>query len=200
MNERRLVVLLLVSILCAGALLSFVLDRIGVVNIASRIKFLQPQNPEKLIDADYPSEVEKIANQKRSDELDEREEKIAQKEEKLKEMSDTLKNKRLEINALETSIEQEKETLKLLSQDLRDRDKKLRDIASKVMSMPPEKAVEMMVGWRDFDIVDVFHKMDTISEEEGTPQITPYLLTLFAPDRRAEISRKMLLPPIEPEQ
>ena len=63
--------------------------------------------------------------------------------------------------------------------------------------MPPEKAVEMMVNWRDFDIIDVLRQMDRNAAATGTPSITPFLLTLFTPERRAEIARKMLLPKLE---
>ncbi|MDH4199353.1 MAG: hypothetical protein OEV66_03145 [Spirochaetia bacterium] len=199
MNERRLVILLLISILFAGSLLLFVLDKVGVVQASHYLKFLQPKNPDKLEDTEYPAEVDKVAYQKMADKLQEKEEKIAQKEAKMQEMMDNLKNQQTEINTVKKNIDEERASLKLLAQDLTNRDKKVRDIAAKVMNMPPDKAVEMMTNWRDFDIIDVFRKMDILSEEEGVPQITPYMLTLFTPERRAEISRKMLLPPVEQE-
>jgi len=199
MNEKRLALLLLISIVFAGALLIFVLDKVGVVTLSHNFKFFQPKNPDKLVDAEYPGEVDKVAYQKMAEKLQEKEEQLAQKEEKLKEMTDNINNQQTEINAVKKNIEVERESIKLLAQDLSNRDKKVRDIASKVMNMPPDKAVEMMTNWRDFDIIDVLRKMDKLSDEEGVPQITPYMLTLFTPERRAEISRKMLLPPVEPE-
>jgi flagellar protein FlbB len=199
MSEKRLALLLLISILFAGALLTFVLDRVGVVNMSHYVKFLQPKNPDKLTDMEYPGEVDKVAYQKMAEKLQEKEEQLAQKEEKLKELSSNINNQQTEINAVKKNIEVERESIKLLAQDLSNRDKKVRDIATKIMNMPPDKAVEMMTNWRDFDIIDVLHKMDKLSEEEGVPQITPYILTLFTPERRAEISRKMLLPPVEQE-
>jgi flagellar protein FlbB len=199
MNDRRLVLLLLLSILFAGALLLFVLDRIGIFQAAQYFTFLQPDNPEKIEDMEYPSEVEKITLQKLAEKLAEKEEQLTQKELKLQEMVDNIQNQESEIEAIKKNIDVERSSIKLLVQDLNNRDKKVRDLAGKVLNMPPEKAVEMMVNWRDFDIIDVFRKMDVIAEEEGQPQITPYLLTLFSPERRAEISRKMLLPPVEQE-
>ena len=71
---------------------------------------------------------------------------------------------------------------------------KMKDLAEKVRNMPPVKAQEMMQSWRDFDIIDVMRQMDKDAEVEGTSSIVPYLLTLFQPDRRAEITRKMMLP------
>lgn len=199
MNEKRLAVLLLISIFFAAALLVFVLDRTGALNLSRYLTFLEPKNPELLEDIEYPSEVDKLAYQKMAERLQEKEEALVQKEEKLKEMTDNINNQQSEINAIKKNIEVERDSIKLLAQDLSNRDKKVRDIAQKVMNMPPDKAVEMMVNWRDFDIIDVLHKMDKLSEEEGVPQITPYILTLFTPERRAEISRKMLLPPVEQE-
>lgn len=199
MNDKRLALLLFISILFAGVFLIFVLDRVGVIHISHYVKYLQPRNPEKLEDLEYPGEVDKVAYQKMAEKLQEKEELMAQKEEKLKEMLENINNQQTEINAVKKNIEVERDSIKLLAQDLSNRDKKVRDIASKVMNMPPEKAVEMMTNWRDFDIIDVLHKMDKLSEEEGIPQITPYMLTLFTPERRAEISRKMLLPPVEQE-
>lgn len=199
MNDRRLVLLLLVSILFAGALLLFVLDRVGVIETVHYFKFLQPRNVEKMTDLEYPSEVDKVTYQKLAEKLQEKEEQLAQKELKVQEMMDNINNQQSEIEAIKRNIDLEKSSIKLLAQDLGNRDRKVRDLAAKIMSMPPEKAVEMMTNWRDFDIIDVLRKMDVLSEEEGQAQITPYLLTLFTPERRAEISRKMLLPPVEQE-
>ncbi|MBL8034197.1 MAG: hypothetical protein JNJ69_10880 [Leptospiraceae bacterium] len=88
----------------------------------------------------------------------------------------------------------EKEKFSVAQKEWEDRQKKVKDLAEKVRNMPPQKAQEMMQSWRDFDIIDVMRQMDKDAETEGTASIVPYLLTLFQPDRRAEITRKMMLP------
>jgi flagellar protein FlbB len=92
------------------------------------------------------------------------------------------------------ALKAEKEKFVAAQKEWEDRQKKVKDLAEKVRNMPPQKAQEMMQNWRDFDIIDVMRQMDKDAEVEGNASIVPYLLTLFQPDRRAEITRKMMLP------
>jgi len=197
MNDKRLIFLLLLSIFFTGSLLVYVLDTIGVVQATDYFTFLQPSNPEKLDDADYPGEVQKVAFQKMQEKLLEKEEELTKKEMALQSKMEEIQLMEQEIGSMRKSIEEEAKSLEMITKDWNDREKKITDLAQKVLSMPPESAVAMMKSWPDFDIIDVFRKLDAISAAEGSMQITPYLLTLFTPERSAEITRKMLLPPIE---
>ncbi len=200
MTDRKLAILLVVSILLGGALLTFVLDSIGVISASDHFSFLREKNPPKMHDADYPSEVDKLAFEKRNEKLIEKEEELLQQEARLNDLQNEIAIREKEIDELKKNILEERERLKMLTNDWLDRQKKIEDLAGKVMNMPPEKAIEMMENWRDSDVIEVMRQIDTFAETEGVPSITPYLLTLFGPERRAEVTRKMLLPPLEQAQ
>ena len=199
MTDKKLALLLVVSIFFTAGLLLFVLNTIGVVRVGDYFSFLSEDNPVLAEDLDYPTEVEKLEMEKREEKLIEKEEELILREAELKEIQNQIGIRENEIGELKKNILEERDRLKLLTSDWMDRKKKIEDLASKVTAMPPEKAQEMMEQWRDFDIIDVMRQIDKVADQEGIPSMTPYLLTLFTPERRAEITRKMLLPPLEGE-
>ncbi|MDH5718294.1 MAG: hypothetical protein OEZ22_11760 [Spirochaetia bacterium] len=199
MSDRKIAILLMLTILFFSGVFVFVLDMMGIIQAADYLTFLRPKNPPVSSDMELPSEVEKVSFQKWEEKLIEKEEKLVSMEEKIKEKTDSLDQKEKEIKEFMNSMQKEKEKLYMITKDWEDRKKKIEDMAGKVTSMPPEKAREMMENWRDFDIIEVLRQIDRTAEEEGMASISPYLLTLFNPKRRAEITRKMLLPPLEQE-
>ena len=197
MAQKRIIFGLLAFILFFSMVLIYFLHSNGVINASEYLPFLKAQNPERIEDKDYPTEIEKLSFQKWEERLLEQEEKLAAKAAELETSGSDLEKKISEVEELKKGIQAERRKLALLTKDWEDRQKKVRDLADKVRNMPPEKAVEMMQNWRDFDIIDVMRQMDKDAETDGNTSIVPYLLTLFTPDRRAEITRKMLLPPLE---
>lgn len=199
MGQIRVAAFLIIAILFFSGVIVFFLDKVGVMQAADYLPFLEEKNLPVISDENYPTEVEKMKFQKWEEKLLEREENLIKQEEELKKNTDSVKEKEIEINEMKKSIEQERKKLAMLTKDWNDRKKKIQDMAEKVSNMPPEKAKEMMVNWTDFDIIEVLRQMDKSAADAGRPSITPYLLTLFDPERRAEITRKMLLPPMEEE-
>jgi len=197
MKDKKIVLLLLMSIAAFLVLLIAVLGIIGVLDVKNYFAFLEPENPVKLVDIDYPTQVDKISLQKREEKLMEKEEDLAKKENDLNELASLLETKESQIEELKKNIQEERERLNMVTKDWDDRKKKINDIARKVTSMPPAKAIEMMENWRDLDIIDVLRQIDKNALDDGLQSLTPYLLTLFNAERRAEITRKMLLPPVE---
>ncbi len=197
-NKRLVTLLLLLIVFLSGAIFYF-LDIIGVIKAESVLPFLASKNPAVIEDADFPTEVEKLEYRKWQEKLIEKEEALAKLESELASKVSDTEQKLREIEELKEGIIAERKKLEMLTRDWDDRQKKIKELAEKVTNMPPEKAREMMQNWRDFDIIEVLRQMDKDAATEGNPSITPYLLTLFTPERRAEITRKMLLPAIEPE-
>ncbi|RME91297.1 MAG: flagellar protein FlbB [Candidatus Hydrogenedentota bacterium] len=200
MSEKPFGLFLLILIFVLGALLVFTLDVLGVVSAADYLPFLRSENPKMVEDRDFPTEVEKLRMKKKEEALLEKQETLAQKEDLLKQQEEKLKAEQKKLEEIQKSLEQEKKKLALMKQDLEDRKAKIRDLARKVGNMPPEKAKEMLENLPDFDVIDILREMDKEAEREGRQSITAYLLTLFNPQRRAEIARKMLLPPVETEE
>ncbi|MFZ5628989.1 MAG: periplasmic-type flagellar collar protein FlbB [Spirochaetota bacterium] len=194
MSQRRFVLFLLLLIVVFSGGIFYALDATGIVRAADIFPFLAPKNPLRIEDKDYPTEVEKVEFQKWEQKLVEREELLARREAEIKSKESGSEEAKRELEEMRRALRAEKEKFAVAQKEWEDRQKKVKDLAEKVRNMPPQKAQEMMQSWRDFDIIDVMRQMDKDAETEGTASIVPYLLTLFQPDRRAEITRKMMLP------
>lgn len=194
MNQKRFILFLLLLIVVFSGGIFYALDATGMIRASDILPFLAPKNPLRVEDKDYPTEVEKVEFQKWEQKLIEREEALARREAELKSKETGGEDQKREIEETRRALRAEKEKFIAAQKEWEDRQKKVKDLAEKVRNMPPQKAQEMMQSWRDFDIIDVMRQMDKDAELEGNPSIVPYLLTLFQPDRRAEITRKMMLP------
>jgi flagellar protein FlbB len=197
MGEKRMSFFLLLVIAFLSFAVIYLLDSLGIIRGGDYITMLKDENPPILEDTEFPGEVEKLRFQKWEERLMQREEEIASREAIVDGRFLEVQQKEQEINEIKAGVMAERKKLAMMAQDIEDRNTKVADLANKVGNMPPEKAVEMMVNWRDFDIIDVLRQMDRNAAATGTPSITPFLLTLFTPERRAEIARKMLLPKLE---
>lgn len=194
MNQKRFVFFLLLLVIIFSGGIFYALDATGIIRAADVLPFLAPKNPLRIDDKDYPTEVEKVEFQKWEQKLIEREEMLAKREGEIKSKETGSEDQKRELDEMRRALKAEKEKFVAAQKEWEDRQKKVKDLADKVRNMPPQKAQEMMQNWRDFDIIDVMRQMDKDAEVEGTASIVPYLLTLFQPDRRAEITRKMMLP------
>lgn len=194
MNQKRFILFLLLLVVIFSGGIFYALDATGIVRAADILPFLAPKNPLRIEDKDYPTEVEKVEFQKWEQKLIEREEALAKREGELKNKETGSDDAKRELEEMRKALKAEKEKFTAAQKEWEDRQKKVKDLAEKVRNMPPVKAQEMMQSWRDFDIIDVMRQMDKDAETEGNASIVPYLLTLFQPDRRAEITRKMMLP------
>lgn len=197
MGEKRMSFFLILVIAFLSFAVIYLLDGLGIIRGGDYITMLKDENPPILEDTEFPGEVEKLRFQKWEERLMQREEEIASREAIVDGRFLEVQQKEQEINEIKAGVMAERKKLAMMAQDIEDRNTKVADLANKVGNMPPEKAVEMMVNWRDFDIIDVLRQMDRNAAATGTPSITPFLLTLFTPERRAEIARKMLLPKLE---
>lgn len=194
MNQKRFILFLLLLIVLFSGGIFYALDATGIIRAAEIFPFLAPKNPLRIEDKDFPTEIEKVEFQKWEQKLLEREEALAKREAELKGKETNGDEQKRDVEESRKALKAEKEKFEALQKEWEDQQKKIRDLAEKVRNMPPVKAQEMMQSWRDFDIIAVMRQMDKDAETEGTASIVPYLLTLFQPDRRAEITRKMMLP------
>ena len=200
MNSKHRVIFLLISILFLVFILLYFLNLLGIIDISQNIPSIRSQNPLVVEDLEFPTEVDKLEIEKEKEKLIDLQEKLAEKEIELGKKATDLEQREREIEEVIKGIKEEKKRLALLESDIQDRQKNVQDLATKVRNMPPRKAVEMMENWKHFDIIEVIRRIDSDSEREGVASISPYLLTLFTPQERAEITRKMLLQTVVPEE
>jgi predicted nuclease with TOPRIM domain len=186
--DRTKIIYLVILILFIAGFGLFWLDYIGMVNLNRHINVFR-SDPELVVDAvdDEPSlmareefEKEKQQLAERIEDMDRREAMIVQKEKSL----DVEKEK---LDEMRRCLDLEK---KKLSDDnsrysgYKDNVKKL---AGKIVSMPPDESVKIMVNWEDPLIIDVLRQMDADAEDAGKVSITSYLITLFPKEKASRI-------------
>ena len=191
------VLFLLFFILFLLSLLVYFLDLTGIINTSESLSLLSKKNPLIVEDKSYPTEVDKLELKKQKEKLIELEETLVTKEIDLENKENLLIQEQQEIKEIRKGIREERKRLMLIARDLQDRRKKVQDLATKIRNMPPKQAVKIMENWQHFQVIEVIRQIDTDSNKEGIPSISPYLLTLFDPKESAEITRKMLLQPVE---
>ncbi len=191
------ILFLLFTILFLTLLLFYFLDFSGTINISENFNFLSESNPLVIADKEYPTEVDKLAMEKQREKLIELEEQLATKELNLETKENLLVQKEEKIKEIRKGIQEERKRLMLIARDLQDRQQKVKDLATKIRKMPPQKAVKIMENWKHFQIIEIIRQIDIDSDKEGVSSVSPYLLALFRPEESAEITRKMLLQPID---
>jgi len=194
MSQMKPVILSLLFITFLVGVGFYTLDSLGIIQASDTFTFLAPKNPKVVQDNEYPTEVDKLQMKKLEDKLREKEEKLASREDEIKKNETDLKQKLGDLDEVKKDLLAQRKKLSSMMKDFSGRKDKIKDMANKVANMPPIKAQEMMQNWSDFDIIEVLRQMDKQAQIDGTISITPYLLTLFVPKRRAAITRKMLLP------
>ena len=200
MQEKKFVMFLIFSIFFLLLIGVYVLTYTGMITTLPWESWMKNDNPLVSDDPDSPSEYDKLDFKKKQDKLAELEEKLHQQQEQLNTRQAQIDQKEQELIEIRKGLQEERRKISLLTQDIEDRKKKIKDLANKVTSMPPEKAVEMMRRWRHSDVIDVIRQIDKDALAEDTPSLTPYLLTLFSPEERADITNKILLPNITVNQ
>ena len=197
MKEIRIVLFGIIVIFMLLLLLLYILDYTEILEFKSWWPVSKDESSYLVVqDDDYPTEIEKLGFAKEKEKLLEYKETLSKRENVLKKRELQVERREQKISEIKRGIQAERKRIAVLTKDWHDRKKKINDLATKVISMPPEKAVEMMRYWKHFDIIDVIRAIDQISLEEGRPSITPYLLTLFTVEERSSITRKMMLPPL----
>ncbi len=195
-HDTKLLIVAFFIVLLLSFLCLYFLDYVNILRFETWWPFHLEQKTSIVRDSNQPTEIEKLTFQKQKDKLLEDEEQLLKREAELNLRELELKQKEENIYDIKKGIQEERKRLAILTRDWNNRKKKINDLAIKVKAMPPVKVVEMMRNWKHFDIIDVIREIDRLSTLDGTASITPYLLTLFPPKERANITRKMMLPPL----
>ena len=188
LSNRAKILYLGILILFISGFGVFWLDYIGMINLNTYVNKFRGE-PGLVVEAtdDEPSLMEREEFEKEKQQLLERVEDLDKREAVIVEKEKSLEVEREKISEMRRGLELEK---KKLSDDrtrysgYRDNVKKL---AGKIVSMPPEESVKIMVNWEDPLIIDVLRQMDADAEEAGRTSITSYLITLMPKEKASRI-------------
>jgi flagellar protein FlbB len=192
-NRVKIIYLLILIIFISGFGL-FWMDYIGLIDMYSYVQRLRGQ-PELVTEAkdDEPSLVEREEFEKekqklaeRIEDLDKREALVTEKEKDQQALREKLDEMRKGLDLEKKKFEQERTMYSGYK-------KNVEVLANKVVNMPPENAVTIMLNWEDPLIIDVLRQIDADAQEAGRVSITPYLLQIMSEKRADRASRIMYL-------
>ncbi|MDA8426742.1 MAG: flagellar protein FlbB [Treponema sp.] len=128
------------------------------------------------------------ALQERSDELDQRAANIAQQ-------NAELQQKVQELDARSKALDDREKSFNAKVKEYENRRVNIDQNARYLTSMPPDKAVAILVAMDDETVIDIFRAVEAQAQAAGQSSLVPLWLSLMPPDRAATIQRKMTIKP-----
>ncbi len=189
-SNRAKIIYLLLLILFISACGVFWMDYIGLLNISGYVNRLKGEAP-LVTEAkdDEPSLVEREEFEKekqklseRIEDLDKREALIAEKEKEIDSLKEKMEEMRKGVDLEKKKLAQEKTRYSGYK-------KNVKVLANKMVNMPPESSVDIMLNWEDPLIIDVLRQIDADALDVGRTSITPYIIQLMSAKKADRASR-----------
>lgn len=187
-SDKAKILYLIIFIIFISGFGMFWMDYIGLIDMSSYLGGMKGE-PESVLntEGDEPSLVEREEFEKEKEQLQERIEDLDRREALIVEKEKNITAEREKLQEIRKGLELERKKLDLQQKMYSGYAKNVKKLSDKINSMPPEKAVEIMIGWEDPLIIDVLRKMDSEAEKAGKASITSYLLTLMPKDKASRI-------------
>jgi len=200
-GPRIFVLILLVLVLFLGGLLWF--DYLGIVNVKSTLQpIVQPllsligvrpqtapapsSSPFLLDSARFQKQQEALGLQEQA--LQKQEQALTDKTAKLDQQAAALQEREAKLADQEKSFNE-----KVKQYD--NRRANLIQNSKYLTSMAPAQAVAILVKYDDQLLIDTLRVTEQLAQQSGQTSLVPYWLSLFPPDRAAEIQTKMAMKP-----
>ncbi|MCS7205632.1 MAG: hypothetical protein NZ853_08035 [Leptospiraceae bacterium] len=170
----------------------YLLDQWGIITLRDYIPFLKKEPPP--VDQTQANFllIEKEQLEKEKEILQEEKVKLEELKLQLEEKQKSLTEKEKELESEKENIEKQKQKLQEIENARKEKNRLIENMARRLNAMPPQAVIDMIQGWNNLDIVEVFLRMEELAEEEGTPSIVPFLLSQLPPERASIISSLML--------
>ena len=192
-SKAKILYLFILIIFISGFGL-FWMDYIGLIDAYSYVQRIKGESelvteakddePSLMEREEFDKEKQKLAE--RIEDLDKREALIAEKEKEQQAQREKLDEMRKGLDLEKKKLEQEKSMYSVYK-------KNVRVLANKVVNMPPENSVTIMLNWEDPLIIDVLRQIDADAQEAGRVSITPYLIQIMSEKKADRASRIMYL-------
>jgi len=188
-SEKSKVFYLFILILFLVSAGFFWLDYIGLISIDSYYSKYFDKKAESVLYSgdDEPSLIKKEEFEKEKTKFQERVEELDKRELKISEQEKFVQSETEKLKEIKDGIELEKKKLENEKEKYKGYQKNIVDLASKIQSMPPKQAVDIMVNWEDPLIIAVLRQMDENAAAAGTQTITSYLISLMPKEKASHI-------------
>lgn len=198
---KSIVLLILIVILILGGLLWF--DYLGLIQakkiFAPVYKLLGLQTQTTLSSTSSKPLIADLDDdrfQKRLESLELKQQELDKREKDIEKSEQTNESIARELAERQKSQEEREKTFNNELKKYDDRNVNIEQISTYLTSMPPQTAVEQLLGMDDQDVIDIFRKTDEIALQNGTASLTSVWLMNMPAERAAVIQRKMAEKPV----
>jgi flagellar protein FlbB len=185
--------LVLIAILAAAGL--FWLDVLGLIDARSTalplLKAVGLTGTDRRINPEDPLLLDRERLMKREDALALYKEDLTLQESDLKKQNDELAQKQNSLAEREKAQEDRENSFNQIQKQAEDRRANLVQNSQYLNSMPPAKAVPILLQMGDQDLIDLLRVTEDEAKAQGQQSIVSAWIALMPPDRAAVIQRKM---------
>lgn len=192
LSEKIKIAYLTLVIFFSLGVFAYLLDTWHIISLKEMIPFLKSEPPVVSETDDDPFRVKEGELQKEEERLKELEIQLREKESRLGEDSSAVQKQLEEIELMRKGLADERKRLEAEKQAAFERKKTVKEMATRILNMPPDDAVAILANWKNSDVVDVFLQMEKDAEQEGRQSIVPYLMTKIPRERAGVITTLMM--------
>lgn len=172
---------------------SFVVPTVSrVLNIFGTRPAVRTQDVVRMGDDDDAFLLEKLRLQKQEEALVQQQADLDIRAGQITAQEQELQVQQQQISDLETGIDEREKSLNDLSKRFENKNAVLRYNVKALVSMPPQRAVEIISGYDDQTLIDTLVTADEVAAETNAQSIVPYWLSLMDAKRAADVQSKLL--------
>jgi len=193
---KTIALLFLIIILVLGGLMWF--DYLGVIHAKKmfapvyKLIGLTPQTSTTATKSNpFSGDLDEDRFAKRIEALDARTQELDKRETDISNVENQNEAIAKELEERRKSQDEREKTFNNQVKKYDDRNRNIEQIVSYLNSMPPQTAVEQLVGMVDQDIIDILRKADEMAAASRTTSMSSVWLMNFPADRAAAVERKM---------
>lgn len=194
-----ILLLLLLLGLIAGGLLWF--DYLGLIDVKDRFApIFGIAGVEERTGIDDPEDImlmDRLRLAKLQESVELRESELQQLEAAMEEDRLTLEEQALSLENRRAELDEREVSLNERLQRYENRRAVLVQNSRDLTSMPPDTAVNILLGYDDQLLIDTLRVTEELAQEAGEVSLVSVWLSRFPAERAAEIQRKMTLKPEE---
>lgn len=173
------------------------LERINIVNINIITDFIAKitQADTQIEEVDIINDallIDKLRLEKKEAEIKKIQEELGKKNQELEIKSQDLAEKIAVMESARSDLEAQKNSLNEIIKNFENKSERIRQVASDLMNMPPQNAVDILVVFDDVLLIDTLIAVNEISEDQGLASVVPYWLSLMEPTRAGTVQRKLI--------
>lgn len=197
MKVAMQVVLLFLVVLILSAGTWYWLERINVINttVITELVSMVTRNRQGVKEVEIIDDtflIDKLRLEKKEAAIKKLEVDLVKQNQDLELRSQELADKIATIEIARNDLEAQKKSLNEITKHFENKNERVRQVASDLMNMPPQSAVEILVEFDDVLLIDTLIAVNDISAELGATSVVPFWLSLMDPKRAGAVQKKLV--------